>query len=44
MGWEEPGVSTTEVNQAMDLYKKYKSAIPEIQAAVESLLKSKPDS
>ena len=44
MGWEEPRVSTTEVNQAMELYKKYKSAIPEIQAAVESLLKSKPDS
>lgn len=30
------------VAKAMELYDKYKNAIPEIQAAVESLLKSVP--
>ena len=47
MGWgkpEEAGSTSNEVKQAMELYEKYKNSIPEIQAAVESLLKPKSDS
>ena len=49
MGWEEPDesgneISSAEIDRAMQLYDKYKNAIPEIQAAVESLLKPRSDS
>lgn len=44
MGWEddEPEVSydPAQVEQAMKLFEKYQNAIPEIQTAVDSLLKS----
>lgn len=33
-----------ELNEAEELYKKYKQAIPEIRAAVDSLLKPRSDS
>lgn len=33
-----------ELTEAEELYKKYKQAIPEIRAAVDSLLKPKSDS
>ena len=37
MGWEH---SSDEVEKAMAFYEQYKNAIPQIQTAVESLLKS----
>lgn len=40
----DPTSEKTEEQKAMELYEKYKNSIPEIQAAVESLLKTKPDS
>ena len=36
----DPPTDDDEVDEAIELYRKYKNAIPEIQAAVESLLKS----
>lgn len=44
MGWEdkEPDASydPTQIEQAMRLFEMYQNAIPEIQTAVDSLLKS----
>lgn len=43
MGWNVPKESDTDNSQfekAMELYKKYQNAIPEIQEAVENLLKA----
>ena len=44
MGWGEPSPSaeksSEEIEKALKLYEKYKNAIPPIQSAVESLLKS----
>lgn len=41
MGWEEPygDSSPDEVEKALELYDRYKKAIPPIQRAVEDLLK-----
>ena len=44
MGWDDQTVyndnSPSEVEKAMQLYEKYKHAIPQVQDAVEALLKS----
>ena len=44
MGWGKPSASndksSEEIEKALKLYEKYKNAIPPIQSAVESLLKS----
>lgn len=44
MGWYDDEPETThdpaEIEQAMKLFEKYQNAIPEIQSAVDSLLKS----
>ncbi len=37
---EPPSEDDLEYEEAIELYKKYKNAIPEIQAAVEGLLKA----
>lgn len=43
MGWDSDNTQT-EVDKAIELYEKYKNSIPEVQAAVEALLKSsRPD-
>lgn len=49
MGWEEDSSlgnnSPEEIEKALDLYDRYKKAIPPIQNAVENLLKpDQPDS
>ena len=48
MGWETNEENAEpipdEIEKAMELYEKYKNSIPEIQAAVESLLKPRSDS
>lgn len=49
MGWGEPSAfpnnSPEEIEKALDLYDRYKKAIPPIQNAVENLLKpDQPDS
>ena len=44
LGWtEDPGESKpdpSDIKEAMVLYEKYKNAIPQVQTAVEALLKS----
>ena len=41
MGWEEPyGTSSPDdIEKALKLYEQYKNAIPQVQSAVEALLK-----
>ena len=43
MGWDQPAStvdkSSAEVEKAMQLYEQYKNAIPQVQSAVEALLK-----
>ena len=40
MGWDAAPSNDSEITHAMDLYELYTQAPPEIQAAVETLLKS----
>lgn len=51
MGWEDGKAvnsaefqpeASADVAKALELYEKYQSAIPEVRAAVETLLKSVP--
>jgi len=44
MGWTDnpdlPDASAEDMTKALELYEKYKEAIPQVQDAVEALLKS----